>query len=249
MQKPIRVLKDHEPLAEPQQANLAGALRAALLLLPEAFSDFQLFAAVASLSYRGDFRMTFGAENPRKVTNIVQGNLPHFHALYSPAVLAAVPSLVATGADRTRCVPACLPVCLPACLPACLRGVGTARWARHDGAHHPPPPIPPSPPPKKIKQNHRFSQDMHPATRAELIDRLPAAVRRQLALRRPANQPWAALPAGKTTKMVKLAIHSVVARSSLAQGFKGIWTAGVLKAAAYAMRKVGKGLAGKGVLR
>lgn len=48
----------------------------------------------------------------------------------------------------------------------------------------------------------------------------------------------------KTTKMVKLAIHSVVARSSLAQGFKGVFTAGVLKAAAYAMRKVGKGLAG-----
>jgi len=90
---------------------------------------------------------------------------------------------------------------------------------------------------------------MDPATRAQLIEGLPGAVRRQLALRRPANQAWAALPAAKTTKLVKLAIHAVVARSSLSQGFKGIWTAGVLKAAAYAMRKVGKGLAGKGVLR
>lgn len=104
MQKPTRVLKPFEPLAEPQRANLESALRAALLLLPESFSDFQLFAAVASLSYRGDFRMTFGAENPRKVTNIVEGNLPHFHALYNPVVLAAAPSLVATDADGTRYV-------------------------------------------------------------------------------------------------------------------------------------------------
>lgn len=114
MQKPTRVLKAYEPLAKPQRANLTGALRAALLLLPESFTDFQLFAAVASLSYRGDFRMTFGAENPRKVTNIVEGNLPHFHALYfgaDPAVLAAVPSLQATGADRTRCVWVCFAWC------------------------------------------------------------------------------------------------------------------------------------------
>lgn len=83
---------------------------------------------------------------------------------------------------------------------------------------------------------------MHPATRAQLLDRLPGAVRRQLALRKPAHQPWEALPARKTTKMVKLAIHSVVARSSLAQGFKGIFTAGVWKASVYALRKVGKGL-------
>lgn len=103
MQKPVRVLRPYEPLEEPQRANLQGALRAALLLLPESFSDLQLFAAVASLSYRGDFRMTFGAEHPRKVTNIVEGNLPRFHDLYrDPAVLAAVPSLAATGADRTR---------------------------------------------------------------------------------------------------------------------------------------------------
>ncbi len=104
MQKPVRVLKPHAPLAEPQQANLEGALRAALLLLPETFTDFQLFAAVASLSYRGDFRMAFGAENPRKVTNIVEGSLSHFHALYHPALLASMPSLVVTGADQTRCV-------------------------------------------------------------------------------------------------------------------------------------------------
>lgn len=104
MQKPVRVLRDHEPLAEPRRSNLEGALRAALLMLPEAFSDFQLFAAVAGLSYRGDFRMTFGAEHPRKVTNLVEGNLPHFHALYNPGVLSALPSLAATGTDRTRCV-------------------------------------------------------------------------------------------------------------------------------------------------
>lgn len=95
---------------------------------------------------------------------------------------------------------------------------------------------------------HSFRQDMHPATRAQLIDRLPGAVRQQLVARKPPHLAWEALPVAKTTKMVKLAIHSVVARSSLTQGFKGIFTAGVLKAAAYAMRKVGKGLAAKGRL-
>lgn len=245
MQKPTRVLKPFEPLAEPQRANLEGALRTALLLLPESFSDFQLFAAVASISYRGDFRMTFGAENPRKVTNIVEGNLPHFHALYNPGLLAAVPSLVATGADRTRYVSVALLGGERDGLVgyACTRAVWVcvfdlpAHTHSHPHAYvflHP------------ANTHRRFSQNMHPATRAQLIDRLPGAVRQQLLLRKPAHQGWEALPVKKTTKMVKLAIHSVVARSSLAQGFKGIFTAGVLKAAAYAMRKVGKGLAAKG---
>jgi translocator assembly and maintenance protein 41 len=43
----------------------------------------ELFNAVASLSYRGDFRMFVG-EDKMKVSNIVKGNLPQFHDLYSP---------------------------------------------------------------------------------------------------------------------------------------------------------------------
>lgn len=87
---------------------------------------------------------------------------------------------------------------------------------------------------------------MHPATRAGLIEALPGAVRRQLAPLKPAHLAWEALPASKTAKMVKLAMHSVVARSSWAQGFKGVFTAGVWKATSYILRKFGKGMAAQG---
>lgn len=61
--------------------NLASALRAALLLLPESFTEIQLFEEIAGLSYRGDFRMKVG-ENPHKVRNIVAAQLPAFRSLY-----------------------------------------------------------------------------------------------------------------------------------------------------------------------
>jgi hypothetical protein len=40
-----------------------------------------LFQRTAGISYLGDFRMTFG-ENPKKVRNIVDGNLDAFRQLY-----------------------------------------------------------------------------------------------------------------------------------------------------------------------
>jgi len=220
MQKPVRVIKAYDALAEAQQANLASATRAALLLLPESFSDFDLFTMIAGLSYRGDFRMTFG-ENPQKVKNIVTANLPHFHRLYTWDVLSAVPSLAATSSDRTR-----------------------------------------------------FSQDLSPSTRAGLLGQMPLAVRQHLVPRSlrgssgsilipgaeagkvPAageaeaalRTAWGKLPVKKTAKMVKLGIHKVVARSSLTQGVKGIFTAGVWKALVYGLRKVNKYRVGIGKL-
>lgn len=81
MHKPVSVVQSCAELQGVLQLNLRSAVRAALLLLPETFSDFELFTMIAGLSYRGDPRMTFG-ENPRKVKNIVSANLPHFHDLY-----------------------------------------------------------------------------------------------------------------------------------------------------------------------
>jgi mitochondrial translocator assembly and maintenance protein 41 len=66
MQKPVRVFKEHEPLSGPMQANLRSAVRAAMLMLPQSFTDWELFTRIAGLSYRGDFRMVVG-ENPKKV--------------------------------------------------------------------------------------------------------------------------------------------------------------------------------------
>lgn len=77
----VRILVDDARVRLANQVNLASALRTALLLLPESFTEVQLFEEIAGLSYRGDFRMKVG-ENPLKVRNIVSAQLDSFRSLY-----------------------------------------------------------------------------------------------------------------------------------------------------------------------
>ncbi|GAA5997671.1 putative phosphatidate cytidylyltransferase [Rhodotorula paludigena] len=81
LHKPVRILHDDARVRLANQVNLASALRTALLLLPESFTEIELFEEIAGLSYRGDFRMRVG-ENPHKVRNIVAAQLPAFRSLY-----------------------------------------------------------------------------------------------------------------------------------------------------------------------
>lgn len=83
-----RLHKPVETLIEPNSElkadiakNLENALHVALLQLPEQFSYFQLFHAIANISYTDDFRMFFG-EKKDKVKNIVEPQLDGFLKLY-----------------------------------------------------------------------------------------------------------------------------------------------------------------------
>ncbi|TNY21562.1 mitochondrial matrix Mmp37-domain-containing protein [Rhodotorula diobovata] len=81
LHKPVRILQNDARVRLANQVNLASALRTALLLLPESFTEIELFEEIAGISYRGDFRMRVG-ENPHKVRNIVAAQLPAFRSLY-----------------------------------------------------------------------------------------------------------------------------------------------------------------------
>lgn len=83
MHKPIHILRDEPRIRLANQVNLSSAIRASLLLLPETFSEEDLYREMAALSYRGDFRMQVG-ENPNKVKNIVTAQAEQFAQLYQP---------------------------------------------------------------------------------------------------------------------------------------------------------------------
>lgn len=72
LHKPVQVLGAHSAVETAQARNLEGAVRAALLLLPEKFTLRELLGTLCTLSYSGDVRMGF-AEDSRKVERIVEG--------------------------------------------------------------------------------------------------------------------------------------------------------------------------------
>lgn len=84
LHKPVKILVQNEngKLRAALVSNLKSAVTAAFLMLPESFSEEDLFVQIAGLSYAGDFRMVIG-EDKSKVLNIVKANLPHFQMLYS----------------------------------------------------------------------------------------------------------------------------------------------------------------------
>jgi mitochondrial translocator assembly and maintenance protein 41 len=86
LQKPVKILRDNPSVRLANQVNLISAVRTALLLLPPHFTEQQLYSTIAGISYMGDPRMSLPAEDPKKVLNIVQGQLPNFRRLYAPLI-------------------------------------------------------------------------------------------------------------------------------------------------------------------
>ncbi|KAL1132330.1 hypothetical protein AAG570_010286 [Ranatra chinensis] len=88
LHKPVEtlVMPTGKPLLSALKSNLLSALHAAFLILPEFFTERQLYVTIANLSYNGDFRMVFG-EDKNKVRNIVDAQVEAFRAMYAPYLL------------------------------------------------------------------------------------------------------------------------------------------------------------------
>ncbi|XP_043978470.1 phosphatidate cytidylyltransferase, mitochondrial [Gambusia affinis] len=84
LHKPVKMLVQNEngKLRAALVSNLKSAVMASFLMLPESFTEEELFLQIAGLSYAGDFRMKIG-EDKSKVSNIVKDNIQHFRILYS----------------------------------------------------------------------------------------------------------------------------------------------------------------------
>ena len=87
LHKPVHVIRhdfEHSPqLLTSLKHNLASCLATSLLLLPDSFTEKDLYLTITGLSYMGDVRMGI-AEDQNKISNIVEANLIGFRNLYTP---------------------------------------------------------------------------------------------------------------------------------------------------------------------
>jgi translocator assembly and maintenance protein 41 len=68
------------------EANLRAALAAALLILPDTFSTRELHETLCGLSYEGDVRTAFGAEDVGKITRVAAGSRAGLREMYADAI-------------------------------------------------------------------------------------------------------------------------------------------------------------------
>lgn len=159
LQKPVKILRDDPRIRLSNQINLVSALRTSLLMLPEQFTERQLYERIASLSYLGDLRMhsMIASEAPNKVSNIVGAQLPGFRQLYVP-LIDNLPNVKFTDSRTPK----------------------EYGWEKEDAIRH-------TGTLTKMEEDVlggqdglTLSQDMDPSKRGNMVRRLPKAFRKKL---------------------------------------------------------------------
>ncbi len=228
MHKPVAMITTDARVRLAQQVNLASALRVALLLLPEHFTEVELYTRIASLSYTGDFRMSVpGGENANKVRNIVLNQREQFRRLYAGLMRSlGTLTLEETREDRfaiTQDVSTPTRAELAARMPLRLR--------------------------KRVLEHYLNRPDAH-----EAFAKLSLSKERIEPQRQPddlAREPdleafWrAAVEQPDFANVLLTNISAIVKGPAWSQSVKGIYTAGLGRTWKYVMAKVGKWFEGR----
>ncbi|KCV68373.1 hypothetical protein H696_05289 [Fonticula alba] len=203
-----------------QRQNLRHAVAYARLLLGPEFTLRELFLTITRLSYYGDVRTLVGAEDPRKVANIVDNQFPLFAALYAPVLGELLD--YGSGLDR----------------PA---GESFADFlARPEALLRQPV--------SRVSLNQLFTAGLPPAMAVRVVIRdlhrtdFLHVMRSWTHLVEGPRALFGASPYAGRLLVLRTASQSNL-RSSVAQTLKGLWTAGPLRAAIYARAKLQKGRA------
>jgi translocator assembly and maintenance protein 41 len=101
LHKPVKILHEEPNLRVANQRNLLSAVRCALLLLPQTFTEKELYSTIAGLSYQGDPRMQYGSENPKKIDNIVTHQIRNFRYLYHDLIMS-LPNILYADESSVR---------------------------------------------------------------------------------------------------------------------------------------------------
>lgn len=243
MHKPVAMLIADPRVRLAQQVNLASALRVALLLLPEQFTEVELYTRIASLSYTGDFRMSVpGGENANKVRNIVLAQRSQFRRLYSTLMknLGSIEIkegrtdryyMIQDQSPRTRASYA-------ARLPLRLREKIIDHYTRRADVHsafmnlslsNKDSQISRKPRPFRTEKNKQ-EEKSHADAPQEILDAF-----------------WlAAVTQPDFQNVVLEAIAQTVKTPAWTQSLKGVYTAGIRRSLKYVFAKVGKWFEGKG---